>query len=75
MRIVIKEGNKIKLKEVLEAMIGKSGNFVAREPGIGMKTREFLTGDKSEELFHQALTDGYVDLSGFESHLVIYDDV
>ncbi|EOT29434.1 hypothetical protein C805_00017 [Eubacterium sp. 14-2] len=75
MRIIIKEDGKIRLKEVLEVVIGKTGNLVAREPGIGMKTREFLTGDKAEELFYQIFTDGYADLSGFESHLVRYDDV
>lgn len=77
MRIAFKEGTKIKIRGGVEVRIGKSGNLVVTICGIHgltMKTYEFFTGEKSEDLFRQVLTDGYLDLSGFESRRVKYDD-
>lgn len=62
MRILIKEGRKITIKETEEVRITSDGNL-----GFPKLRKQYLTGDKTEKLFQSLLQNGYADVSNFES--------
>lgn len=62
MRILIKEGYSLVIKEIKEAIMLDDKSAL----GISEQRKKYLTGEQTEELFKKILTDGYADLSGFD---------
>lgn len=60
MRILIKKRREILIKEIEEARITKDGNI-----GFPKLKKQYLTGERTEELFKNLLVNGYADLSEF----------
>lgn len=62
MRIIIKEGYSLVIKEIKEVVMLDDKSAL----GISEQRKKYLTGEQTEELFKKILTDGYADLSGFD---------
>jgi len=61
MRILVKEGCSLVIKEIEEVIMLEDESVI----GVPEKRKKYTTGKQTEELFRKILTDGYADLSGF----------
>ena len=63
MRILIKEGRSFVIKEVEEVKMSRDKSSLI----IPKQKKKYITGEKTEELFAKIISEGYADLSEFDS--------